>query len=81
MGASNTPLHDLIELSSINANATMTVTPGGGGDILGVVDTATYTDDDSDNSATQLAELNEDGSLTIDGVAYNIMLAVPDSSS
>ncbi len=86
MGASNTPLYDLIELSGVAANATYTTAPGGGGDILGVVDTATYTDTDSSNSATQITELNEAddpraGTLTIDGVVCDIYLSVPDSSS
>ena len=85
MAANNTPMPDLIELSSINTNATFTASPGGGGDIIGVVDNATYTDGDPSNSSTQLAELNETfssngGTMTIDGVEYNIQLAVPDSS-
>ena len=86
MGANNTPIPDLIELSSINANATFTVTPGGGGDIIGVVDNGTYTDGDPSNTSTQLTELSEfddsnAGTITIDGTEYNIRLAVPDSSS
>jgi len=81
MAATNTPIPDLIELSSIGSNATYTVAPGGGGDIIGVVDNGTYSDSDGSNSATQLAELNEDGILSIDGVDYTITLAVPDSSS
>lgn len=81
MAANDTPIPDLVELSSINANATFTVTPGGGGDIIGVVDNATYSDSDGSNSSSQLAELNDDGILTIDGVDYTIQLAVPDSGS
>lgn len=81
MAAHNTPIPDLIELSSINANATFTNTPGGGGDILGIVDNGTYTDGDGSNSSSQLAELNQGGILTIDGVDYSIMIAVPDRSS
>ncbi len=82
MGAQNTPLPDLIELSSINANATFSTAPGGGGDILGVTDTATYTGGDRTNSSSQIGELNETfsrngGTLTIDGTEYNIQLAVP----
>lgn len=78
-----TQIPDLIELSGIGSNATYTTGPGGGGDILGIVDNATYTGDD-DNSAGQITELNDTASdggiLTIDGVAYNIEIAVPDSS-
>lgn len=82
MGASNTPLPDLIELSSLNANATFTVTPGGGGDIEGVVDNATYTDSESGNTSSYIGELNEtndsdSGTLIIDGVVYNIQLYTP----
>jgi len=85
MGANNTPMPDLIELSSIYTNATFTTATGGGGDIVGVVDNATYTDGDSSNSATHIAELNETysgngGTITIDGVDYAFTLAVPDSS-
>jgi hypothetical protein len=84
MGATNTPLYDLIELSGITANTTFDTAPGGGGDILGVVDNATYTDGDGSNSATQIAELNEtsgsNGTLTIDGVVYSIELVTPDGS-
>jgi hypothetical protein len=85
MGANNTPLYDLVELSSIGENRTFTTTPGGGGDILGVVDTATYTDGETDNSSTRIGELNEtsdadNGVLTIDGVDYNIQLADPDNT-
>lgn len=85
MGASNTPLFDLGELSSLNANATFTTAAGGGGDIIGLVDNATYTDGDASNSATEIQELNETfsgngGTLTIDGVDYNIQLVVPDGS-
>ena len=69
MGASNTPLYDLIELSGISSFSTYTTAPGGGGDIIGFVDTATYTDSDGSNSASQIAELNDSGRsrLTIDG--------------
>lgn len=83
MGASNTPIPDLIELDGITAYATFTPQGVGGGTILGVVDDATYTDSDSSNSATQIAELNESGSsyLTIGGVNYSIRLAVPDFGS
>ena len=82
MGASNTPLPDLIELSSLNANATFTVTPGGGGDIEGLVDNATYSDSQSGNTSSHIGELNEtydsdSGSLEIDGVTYNIQLITP----
>ena len=82
MAANNTPMPDLIELSSINANATFTAAPGGGGDILGVVDNATYTDSDSSNSPTQLVELIETsggdgGTITIDGTEYNIRWQCP----
>ena len=85
MGASNTPLYDLIELSSVGENRTYTLTPGGGGDILGHVDTATYTDGENNNSATQITELSEfddsnAGTLTIDGVNYSFALADPDNS-
>lgn len=81
MGANNTPIPDLIELSSINANATFTAAPGGGGDIIGVVDNGTYTDSDGSNSSTQIAELNDGGTLTIDGVDYVVNLVVPDGLS
>ena len=86
MAASNTPLYDLIELSGIGANATYTTSPGGGGDIIGFVDNATYTDSEPSNSSTEINELSEAddthaGSLTIDGVVYDIYVAVPDSSS
>ncbi|MGH1412951.1 MAG: Hint domain-containing protein [Pelagimonas sp.] len=82
MGANNTPLFDLIELSSLNSNATFTTAPGGGDDIIGLVDNATYTDGDSSNSATEIAELNETfstngGTITIDGMEYSIQLVVP----
>lgn len=85
MGASNTPLYDLVELSSLNDNTTFTTAAGGGGDIIGLVDNATYTDGDASNSATEIQELNETfsvngGTLTIDGVDYNIQLVVPDGS-
>lgn len=83
MGASNTPLPDLIELQSLSANTTFTSTPGGGGgDIIGVVDNATYTDDESGNTATHIGELNEStdadsGWLMIDGTTYSIELVTP----
>ena len=85
MATTNTPLYDLVELSGINANATYTVTPGGGGDIIGVVDNATYTDGDGSNTATEITELNETGgsnggTLTIDGVVYSLQLYVPDGT-
>ncbi|MAM61616.1 Hint domain-containing protein [Maritimibacter sp. UBA3975] len=85
MGANNTPLYDLVELSSIGENRTFTTTPGGGGDIIGFVDNATYTDDEGGNSSTRIGELNEtadadNGVLTIDGVDYNIQLADPDNT-
>lgn len=86
MGASNTPLYDLIELQGLLDNTTYTTTPGGGGDIIGYVDNATYTDKESVNSATQINELNEtydsdNGVLTIDGVDYVIYLVTPTNSS
>lgn len=86
MPAVNTPLYDLIELSSVGSFRTYDSSPSGGGQILGVVDNATYTDGDGSNSATQIAELNESGSanggtLTISGVDYDFTLAVPDSPS
>ncbi len=82
MGANNTPLFDLIELSSLNSYTTFTTAPGGGDDIIGLVDNATYTDGDSSNTATKIAELNETfsangGTITIDGTEYNIQLVVP----
>ncbi|MDE4144455.1 Hint domain-containing protein [Phaeobacter gallaeciensis] len=82
MGASNTPLPDLIELQSLSANTTFTGTPGGGGDIIGVVDNATYTDDEVGNSATNIGELNEStdadsGWLMIDGITYSFELVTP----
>lgn len=86
MGASNTPLYDLVELSSIGANRTFTTTPGGGGDIIGFVDNATYTDDEAGNSATQIGEINEttdadSGRLFIDGVEYFIQIYTPTNTS
>ena len=86
MGASNTPLYDLIELQGLLANTTYTTAPGGGGDIIGYVDNATYSDRDGDNSASQIHELNEtydsdNGVLTIDGVDYVIHLVTPTNSS
>ncbi|MEQ3672666.1 hypothetical protein, partial [Pseudophaeobacter sp.] len=82
MGASNTPLPDLIELQSISSNTTFTGTPGGGGDIIGVVDNATYTDDEAGNSNTHIGELNEStdadsGWLMIDGTTYSFELVTP----
>lgn len=75
---------DLIELSGIGSNATYTTSAGGGGDIIGVVDNATYTDSDLSNSSTQINELNETyglngGTINIDGVEYSFELVVPDS--
>lgn len=86
MGASNTPIYDLIELSGLGVNTTYTTTLGGGGDILGYVDDATYTDSHSGNSATNITELNttadaDNGVLTIGGVDYNISLADPDNTN
>lgn len=86
MGASNTPLYDLVELQGLNAYATYTATPGGGGDILGFVDNATYSDNEFSNSSTQINELNEtwdadNGRLFIDGVEYSITLADPDHTN
>lgn len=86
MGASNTHLYDLIELSSLTANTTFTTAPGGGGDILGFVDGATYTDGHSGNSATEIVEINETqdadaGRITIDGVTYNIEIVTPSNTS
>lgn len=78
MAASNTPLPDLIELNGIGSFATYTTAPGGGGDILGLVDGATYTDSDGSNTATTIAELNDGGTLTIGGVDYIVTLNVPD---
>lgn len=82
MGAVDTPLYDLIEVTGINAFQTYTPAMG---NILGFVDTATYTDGDADNSATQIAELNDQdggnaGTLTIDGVDYNLQLYVPNGA-
>lgn len=86
LGASNTPLYDLVELSSIGAYRTFTTTPGGGGDIIGFVDTATYTDEESGNTATNIGEINETqdadaGRLFIDGVEYSIQIYTPTHSS
>ncbi len=83
MAASNTPVFDLIELSGIHDNATYTRAPGGGGDILGVVENATYSDSDASNSSTNVAELNQDygGKFVIDGITYQFTMAVPDSGS
>jgi hypothetical protein len=86
MAASNTPLHDLIELSALSAFTTYDSSASGGGQILGVVDNATYTDGDASNSATEINELNDQdggnaGTLTIDGVTYDLQLAVPDGGS
>ncbi|MGH1368732.1 MAG: Hint domain-containing protein [Maritimibacter sp.] len=86
MGASNTPLYDLIELSGLSQNTTYTTATGGGGDILGFVDNATYTDGETGNSSSQIGELNEtadadSGTLMIDGVTYTITLADPDNTN
>lgn len=86
MGASNTPLYDLIELQGLLANTTYTTAPGGGGDIIGTVDNATYTDSHTGNSATNITELNttadfDNGTISIDGVTYNINLADPDNTN
>lgn len=86
MGASNTPLYDLIELSGVTANTTYTTASGGGGDILGLVDNATYTDSETGNSATEITEINDtadadNGVLTIDGVNYDITIFTPDSTN
>ena len=79
MGAVDTPLYDLIEVTGINPSQLYTV---GMGNLLGSVDTATYTDGDPDNSPTRIAELNDQdggnaGALTIDGVVYDFQLYVP----
>lgn len=86
MGASNTPLYDLIELSGLSQNTTYTTASGGAGDLVGLVDNATYSDDELGNSSTQIGELNttadaDNGVLTIDGVDYNITLADPDNTN
>lgn len=85
MGASNTPLYDLIELSGLSANTTYTTASGGGGDILGVVDNATYTDTSGGNSTTQIKSINStssrNGQLEIDGVIYDISVARTSSSA
>lgn len=86
MGASNTPLYDLIELSGISANTTYTTAAGGGGDILGLVDNATYTDTSGLNTATEIIEINDttdadNGTLTIDGVTYDIDIYTPNSTN
>lgn len=86
MGASDTPLYDLIELQGLLSYTTYTTTPGGGGDIIGTVDNATYTDTHTGNSATQITEINttadaDNGVLTIDGVDYRISLADPDNTN
>lgn len=83
MAANNTPLPDLVELSGLSQYTTYT-TAGGG--IIGLVDNATYTDNHSGNTATQITELNttadaDNGILTIDGVDYEIDLADPDNTS
>ncbi|PYE82253.1 Hint domain-containing protein [Pseudoroseicyclus aestuarii] len=85
MPAFYTPIYDLIELSSISANTLYTAASGGAGDILGVVDTATYSDTDLTNTLGYIGELNEtanthSGSLEIDGITYSIRLPVPDNS-
>ena len=82
MGASNTPIPDLIELDGISVNTTYTGSGAGGGRILGLVDNATYTDLQHTNSATEINEINETsdadhGYLYIDGVEYAIELASP----
>jgi hypothetical protein len=84
MAAVNTPLPDLIELSGISSFTTYTPSGAGGGTILGVVDNATYSDGDPDNSPSNIAELNDTfsangGLLTIDGTVYDIVLAVQNS--
>ncbi|WP_298492101.1 Hint domain-containing protein [uncultured Maritimibacter sp.] len=86
MGASNTPLYDLIEISGLTVNTTYTTAPGGGGDIIRFVDNATYTDGEHDNTQSFIGELNEtpdadSGTLRIDGVTYNIQLADPDNTN
>lgn len=86
MGANNTPIPDLIEISGITVNTTYTVDGSGGGTIYGVVDNATYTDEEAGNTATHIEELNETtdadrGVLTIDGVEYSIELVTPADSS
>ncbi|WP_422028842.1 Hint domain-containing protein [Roseovarius sp.] len=86
MGADNTPIPDLIEISGITVNTTFTVEGTGGGTIHGVVDNATYSDNETGNSATHIGELNEtqdadNGVLTIDGVEYSIELVTPTGSS
>ena len=84
MGANNTPIPDLIEISGITVNTTYTVDGSGGGTVYGVVDNATYTDDEVGNTSTHIEQLNEttdadQGVLTIDGVEYSIELVTPTS--
>ncbi|SLN23367.1 hypothetical protein ROG8370_00815 [Roseovarius gaetbuli] len=86
MGARNTPIPDLIEISGITENTTYTVDGSGGGTIFGIVDDATYTDTENNNTPTDINELNEtsdadNGVLTIGGVEYNIELVSPDNST
>lgn len=86
MGASNTPLYDLVELQGLLSNTTYTTAPGGGGDIIGYVDNATYTDSEGGNSATQITEINEttdsdNGRLFIDGMEYSIEIYTPSNTS
>ncbi len=86
MATTDTPIPDLIELSGLFENTTFMADGTGGGDILGVVDDATYTDNEASNSETDIAELNETGggsggTLTIGGVDYNITLANPTGPS
>lgn len=86
MGAHNTPIPDLIEISGITEHTTFTANGSGGGTIHGVVDNATYTDDESGNSPTHIEQLNEthdadNGVLTIDGVDYSIELVTPAENS
>lgn len=86
MGANNTPIPDLIELDGITVYTTYSATGDTGGTILGVVDNATYSDDENNNSSTQITELNETydadaGYLTIDGVNYVIQLVTPTNNS
>ena len=79
MGANNTPIPDLIEISGVTVSTTYSTDGAGGGTIFGVVDNATYSDDENNNSPTEITELNEttdadNGVLTIDGIEYSIEL-------
>ena len=84
MGANQTAIPDLIELSGLAHNTTYG--SGGTGQILGVVDNARYTDGENNNTSTFIGELNETsdadaGFLTIDGVNYAFDLVTPTSGN